>query len=79
MDILSKLPRLENKHNVTLNQSENFKQAIYNGRLTDSDDCIIDKIELIIKHYPNSKNISLLTFESDETSSHSFCHAVVVP
>ena len=79
MNILSKLPEIESKHSVRLHQGENFKQAIYNERMTDSDDCIFDKIELIIKHYPNSKNISLSTCESDETSDHTFCHTVVLP
>lgn len=79
MDIFSKLPEIESKYNLKLHESENFKQSIYNGKMTDSGECIVDKIELIIKHYPNSKNICLSTYESDETSSDAFCHAVVVP
>ena len=60
-------------------EGENFKQALYNERMTDSHDCIIDKIELIIKHYPNTKDILLSTYQSDDTSSGTFCYAVVVP
>ncbi|MDC4746929.1 hypothetical protein NQ846_17675, partial [Acinetobacter baumannii] len=64
---------------VKLHEGENFKQALYNYKMTDSDDCIIDKIELVIKHYPDSKNILLSTYSSDETSEIPFCYAVVVP
>ena len=37
--------------------------------MTDSEDCSIDKIELILKHYPGSQDISLSTYQSDETSN----------
>jgi hypothetical protein len=49
MSIFSKLREIESKHNVKLHQGENFKQALYNEKMTDSEDCIIDKIELILK------------------------------
>ena len=62
-----------------MHEGENFKQAVYNEQMTDSEDCIIDKIELILKHYPNSQNISLSTYQSDETSSDIFCYSVVLP
>ncbi|MFK4000273.1 hypothetical protein ACI2I3_02850 [Psychrobacter namhaensis] len=77
MSIFSKLLEIESKHNVKLHEGENFKQAVYNEQMTDSEDCIIDKIELILKHYPNSQDISLSTYQSDETSDDSFCYAVV--
>jgi len=79
MSIFSKLREIENKHNVKLHQGENFKQALYNDKMTDSADCIIDKIELILKHYPDSQDISLSTYQSDETSNNEFCYAVVLP
>ena len=79
MSIFSKLREIESKHNVKLHEGENFKQAVYNEQITDSEDCIIDKIELVIKHYPKSQNISLSTYQSDETSSNTFCYAVVLP
>jgi len=79
MNIFSKLLEIESKHNVKLHEGENFKQAVYNEQMTDSEDCIIDKIELILKHYPNSQNISLSTYQSDETSNDTFCYAVVLP
>ena len=79
MSILSKLREIESKHNVKLHQGENFKQALYNDKMTDSEDCIIDKIELILKHYPNSQDISLSTYQSDEISNDEFCYAVVLP
>ena len=47
--------------------------------MTDSNDCIIDKIELVIKHYPDHKDILLSTYESDDSSEIPFCYAVVVP
>lgn len=71
--------KIENKYDVRLHWGESFKQAAYNKRMTDSLECIIDKIELVIKHYPNSKNITLSTYESDETSYSDFCYAVVIP
>ena len=79
MSIFSKLREIESKHNVKLHQGENFKQALYNDKMTDSEDCIIDKIELILKHYPGSQDISLSTYQSDETSNNEFCYAVVLP
>ena len=79
MSIFSKLREIESKHNVKLHQGENFKQALYNDKMTDSADCIIDKIELILKHYPDSQDISLSTYQSDETSDDAFCYAVVLP
>lgn len=79
MSILSKLREIESKHNVKLHQGENFKQALYNDKMTDSEDCIIDKIELILKRYPGSQDISLSTYQSDDTSNDEFCYAVVLP
>lgn len=61
MSIFAKFLDIEQKYNVRLHEGENFKQALYNDKMTDSDDCIIDKIELVIKHYPDSKNILLST------------------
>ena len=72
MSIFSKLSEIESKYQITLHEGENFKQALYNGKMTDSEDCIIDKIELTLKHYPNSKGIGLSTYSSDETSSGEF-------
>ncbi len=79
MSIFAKFLDIEQKYQVKLHEGENFKQALYNDKMTDSDDCIIDKIELVIKHYPDSKNILLSTYSSDETSEIPFCYAVVVP
>jgi len=79
MSIFEKFLDIEQKYNVRLHEGENFKQALYNGRMTDSNDCIIDKIELALKHYPDKKNLTLSTYESDETSEVPFCYAVVVP
>lgn len=79
MSIFSKLLDIESKYQIKLHEGENFKQAVYNGKMTDSENCIIDKIELILKHYPDSQDISLSTYESDETSDDSFCYAVVLP
>lgn len=79
MSIFAKFLDIEQKYQVKLHEGENFKQALYNDKMTDADDCIIDKIELVIKHYPDSKNILLSTYSSDETSEIPFCYAVVVP
>lgn len=79
MSIFSKFLEIEQKHKVRLHEGEGFKQALYNGKMSDSEDCIIDKIELILKHYPDSQDISLSTYQSDETSADAFCYAVVLP
>ena len=79
MDILSRLLDIKSKYNIALYEGENFKQALYNGKMTDSEDCIIDKIELTLKHYPDSNDIQLSTYQSDDTSEITFCYAVVVP
>ncbi|MDM1762617.1 MULTISPECIES: hypothetical protein [unclassified Acinetobacter] len=79
MDIFSRLINIKSKYNITLYEGENFKQALYNGKMTDSADCIIEKIELTLKHYPNSTGIGLSTYQSDETSSGEFCYAVALP
>ena len=79
MSIFSKFLEIEQKHKVRLHEGEGFKQALYNGKMSDSEDCIIDKIELIIKHYPDNKDILLSTYTSDETSNEQFCYAVVIP
>lgn len=79
MDILSRLLDIKSKYNIALYEGENFKQALYNGKMTDSADCIVDKIELTLKHYPNSTGINLSTYQSDETSSGEFCYVVALP
>lgn len=79
MSIFSKLREIESKYKIRLHEGENFKQAMYNGKMTDSEECIIDKIELILKHYPNSQDISLSTYQSDDTSDDLFCYVVVLP
>ena len=79
MSIFSKLLEIESKYQIKLHEGENFKQAVYNGKMTDSEDCIIDKIELVLKHYPDSQDVYLSTYQSDETSNEEFCYAVVLP
>lgn len=79
VDILSAADKLCKKHGIQLSVGEDFKQAIYGNRMTDSSECISDKMQLIMKHYPDSKILSLSTYESDETSGYEFCHAVVMP
>lgn len=79
MSIFEKFLEIERKYQIKLHEGENFKQALYNGKMTDSNDCIIDKIELVMKHYPDSKDLMLSTYSSDETSEIVFCYTVVVP
>ncbi|WP_334326180.1 hypothetical protein [Gilliamella apicola] len=69
---------IENKYGIKINEGESFKQAYYSGKITDSVSCILDKIELTIKHY-SSKDVILTTYESDETSPYIFCFVVVSP
>lgn len=79
MSILSRLEYLKKKHEVVFHEGEAFKQAIYGGYITDSDDFIVDKIELAIKHYPNIKEFSLGIYDSDSGSPEEFHHVVVIP
>lgn len=79
MSIFSKFLEIKNKYGITLYEGENFKQALYNGKMTDSTDCIIEKIELTLKYYPESKGIALSTYQSDETSDSEFCYVVALP
>lgn len=79
MSILSRLEDLKKKHGVILHEGEPFKQAVYNGYITDSDDFIADKVELAIKHHPNIKEFFLGTYDSDSGSHKEFHHVVVIP
>ncbi len=79
MDIYSKLSEIKSNHKIKLSEGKDFTQAVSDGRMLDSPDCIADKIILILKHYPNSEYISLATYESDETSDHKFCYAIAAP
>lgn len=63
---------------VKIHEGEGFKQAWYNGRLTESNEIIIDKLKLAMKHYPNSE-LSLSIYESDEGSYKPFAYTVVIP
>lgn len=38
MSIFSKIKEVENKHNIKIHEGENFKQALYNGNISDTDD-----------------------------------------
>ncbi|EJF7712266.1 hypothetical protein M8697_002501 [Providencia rettgeri] len=78
MSIFSKIKEVENKHNIKIHEGENFKQALYNGHISDTDDYIIDKIELATKHYPNL-DLALSTYESDNSSPRQFCYTIVIP
>lgn len=44
-----------------------FKQALYNGRLSDSDDELRHKIALAVKHNPGT-DLAFSTYESDGSS-----------
>lgn len=76
--MFKELKDIENKYRIKINEGESFKQAYYNNKITDSVDCILDKIELTLKHYP-SKDVILTINESDETSPFTFCFVVVNP
>ncbi|MBF0657971.1 hypothetical protein IPZ60_04370 [Psychrobacter sp. NG25] len=75
MSIFSKPREIESKYKIKLHEGESFKQAVYNGEMTDSEDCIIDKIELILKNHPDSQDISTSTYQSDDA----FCYVMALP
>jgi len=76
--MISTIVGIKNKYDIEISEGENFKQAYYNGRLTDNEDQVKEKIELAIKHYPN-KNLIISTYESDEYSPVDFAFAVIMP
>ncbi|MBC3864306.1 hypothetical protein H8K32_19575 [Undibacterium jejuense] len=59
-------------------EGEGFKQAWYNGTLTDTPEQVKDKLELALKHY-FTKDLFISTFESDETSPYQFTYIIVIP
>jgi len=69
---------LKSKYKIIIYEGECFKQAWYNGTLTDTAEQVKDKLELAIKHYPG-KDLFIATFESDETSPTQFAFVVVIP
>jgi len=76
--MISMINDLKKKYGISIFEGENFKQAMYNSRLTDSQEQLREKIELGAKHYPE-KDLLIGTFESDETSPEPFAYAVVIP
>ncbi|MFZ6770348.1 hypothetical protein ACO0LM_25110 [Undibacterium sp. Di26W] len=76
--MISMIYELKNKYGISITEGENFKQAMYNGRLTDSEEQLREKIELGAKHYPG-KDLLIGTYESDETSPALFAYAVIIP
>jgi len=76
--MISMIYDLKNKYGISIIEGENFKQAMYNGRLTDSQGQLREKIELCAKHYPGT-DLLIGTYESDETSPGPFAYAVVIP
>jgi len=78
MSFLEVISELKKRYNIVISEGEDFKQALYNNKITDTPECMKDKIELIIKHYPG-QIISLGTDEPDETSNDNFCYVSVTP
>ena len=48
--ISSTIAALKIRYGIIISEGENFKQAWYNSRLTDTDEQFKDKIELAVKH-----------------------------
>ncbi|WP_443114108.1 hypothetical protein [Herbaspirillum seropedicae] len=76
--MISMIYDLKSKYAISISEGESFKQAVYNGRLTDTAEQLQEKIELAAKHY-HGKDLLIGTYESDETSPRPFAYAVVVP
>jgi len=76
--MISMINDLRSKLAVQIHEGESFKQAFYNGLLTDSEIEVRDKIELAAKHHPG-KDLAIAIFESDEGSPSQFAFAVVMP
>jgi hypothetical protein len=76
--MISMIYNMGRQHSIRIHEGESFKQALYNGRLSDSEDELRDKIALAAKHYAG-RDLLISTYESDETSPRQFAFAVVMP
>lgn len=76
--MISMIFDLKKKHGIRISEGEPFKQALYNGRLTETPEQVRDKIELAIKHF-QGMDLLIGTYESDETSPKHFAYTVVMP
>jgi len=76
--MISIIHDLSMQHAVRIHEGESFKQAIYSGRLSDSEAEFRSKIELAVKHHPG-KDLAVSVYESDESSAEPFSYAVVMP
>lgn len=76
--MISMIHDLKAKFGIEIHEGENFKQACYNGKITDTADQLKDKIELAMKHYPG-QDLIISTYSSDDTLPSSFAYSVVVP
>ncbi len=63
---------------VRIHEGEGFKQAWYNGKLSESNEIIIDKLKLAMQHYPDSE-LSISIYKSDEGSDRPFAYTVIIP
>lgn len=69
---------MRTEYQIIIVESEPFKQAYYNGNLSDTEEHMRDKIELAIKHYPG-RHLQISTYESDKSSMKPFAFGVVIP
>jgi hypothetical protein len=76
--MISMIHDLRTQYAIQIHEGESFKQAMYNGRLSDTDDELRDKIALAVKHHPG-KDLAVSIYESDESSPLPFAYAVVMP
>jgi len=76
--MISVIRECATKFAVSIHEGENFKQAMYNGRLSDSEDELRDKIALAVKHHAGC-DLIISTYESDASSPTEFAFAVVMP
>lgn len=76
--MIATINEFKSRYAINIVEGESFKQAYYNNRLTDTKERVKDKIELAVKHYPG-EDLSIGTYESDETSPKQFAFAVVIP
>jgi len=78
MSMISMIHDLKTKYGIQIHEGEPFKQACYNGRLTETREQVKDKIDLAVKHFPG-QDLVIGTYESDETSPEPFVFVVVTP
>jgi len=64
-NVVAAIAEFKKKYDVNIFEGEDFKQAYYNDRLTETVEQLVDKMELAMKHFPK-KDLSIGLYETDD-------------